>query len=153
MLPPLTTPAGVYDDSLCQVEMEDFGKGESTWLNSKVQCNTCPMLLAFLPGRKISSELKTVQMQWQMCGIDRWVENMEIHTLILYFFQNTVRGCSDCWIFPHCNVPLPHTPTHLHVALGFMLANKERLIWDMKIRGSLDYSEHKMVEYRITTWT
>lgn len=23
----------------------------------------------------------------------------------------------------------------------------------MKIRGSLDYSEHKMVEYRITIWT
>lgn len=34
-----------------------------------------------------------------------------------------------------------------------MLANRERLIWNMKIRGSLDYSEHKMVEYRITTWT
>lgn len=49
--------------------------------------------------------------------------------------------------------PLPHTLTHLYVALGFMLANKERLIWDMKISGSLDYSEHKMVEYRITMWT
>lgn len=28
-LPPLTTPAGVSDDSPCQAEMEDLGKGES----------------------------------------------------------------------------------------------------------------------------
>lgn len=35
----------------------------------------------------------------------------------------------------------------------FILANKERLIWDTKIKHSLDYSEHKIVEYRIRTWT
>lgn len=48
--------------------------------------------------------------------------------------------------------PFP-TQTHLYVALVFMLANKESLIWDMKIRGSLDYNEHKMVQNRITAWT
>lgn len=41
--------------------------------------------------------------------------------------------------------PIPHILIHLYVALGFMLADRERLIWDMKIRSSLDCSEHKMV--------
>ncbi|KAK4826029.1 hypothetical protein QYF61_003850 [Mycteria americana] len=47
---------------------------------------------------------------------------------------------------------------------GFILTNKERLIWDMNVRGRLDCSDHKVVEYRIlkrgsraksriTTWT
>lgn len=30
-----------------------------------------------------------------------------------------------------------------------MLTNKERLIWDANVRGCLDCSDHKVVEYRI----
>lgn len=52
----------------------------------KSNADTCQPCLLSCQTEKINSEVDPVQMQWQMCGIDRWTENKEIHTLIAYFF-------------------------------------------------------------------
>lgn len=84
-----------------------------------------------------------------MCGIDRWDENKDIHTLIIYFFRPQSGNKFDPWTSPYSNFTLPHTLTHLCIMTDFMLTNKERLIWDRKARGSLDCSDHEVVECRI----
>lgn len=61
----------------------------------KSNADTCPTLPAFLPDRKMNSEVSPVQTQQQMCGIDRWAENKEIYTLILYFFRLQSGNDSD----------------------------------------------------------